>query len=125
MGTEIQKFDITEHIRQKVREVLLASIPDEQMDAMISAEYDLFFKDKYGNDSPFKRLIQEELRKAIRNKVISWMDVNFIRKWDESGTSKLVGDAVAKLTPIVQKSMILDLTQAAIDELRNRLIQGH
>jgi len=31
-GVEVKKFDITEHIRNEVRKVIVASIPDEQMD---------------------------------------------------------------------------------------------
>lgn len=32
------KFDITDHLRNKVREVFVSSIPDENMDAMLQAE---------------------------------------------------------------------------------------
>ena len=60
--TQLQPFDVTEHIRQRVREVLVASIPDDQMDAMIQAEVKAYFetKDEYGHKKPsrFGLLIQ-------------------------------------------------------------------
>lgn len=124
MANEIQKFDVTEHIRQKVREVLIASIPDEQMNAMIKAEYHLFFTPNNYGDSPFRKIVHDVLEKAIKEKMIAWIDTNFQSQWDEATQSQiLVGEAVAAIAPIVQKAMIAEITQLSLNELRNRLMR--
>lgn len=57
MGNEIQKFDVSEHIRNRVREVIVSSVPDEQMDLMIKKEYDAFF---LGSENQFGRREESE-----------------------------------------------------------------
>lgn len=58
--SDIQKFDVTQAIRDRVRAALFESIPDEQMDAMIQAELKAFFSaPPYSRDelSPFAKLV--------------------------------------------------------------------
>jgi len=62
MTSELQEFDITTHIRDRVRGVIVSAMPDEQIDAMVVTEYRRFTsnKNKYGHDvdSPFVLLVR-------------------------------------------------------------------
>jgi hypothetical protein len=121
----IQNFNLTEHIREKVRETLVMSIPDEQMDTMIRAEFDDFFKGKpdgYGKvkQSRLGIIVQEELDKLMREKIRRWLDTNFQRQWDD-GIERHVGELVGSLAPIVQQSMMADIVQRSLSELRYKL----
>lgn len=119
---EIQKFDVTTHIRNEVRKVLVKSIPKEAMDNMIRAEYDLFFKSEYARGkSPFAQLVADALKEQFSRKIKAWLDANFQQQFDEIGGQKLVGELVAELVPIVQQSIMTDITSRALADLRQRL----
>lgn len=119
MANEIQKFDLTDHIRQKVREVLVSSIPDDRMDAMIKMEYDKFFsasQDNYNRSapSPFGALVREELETTIKTQVREWLASNFKEQRSEDNTYRLIGEAVTKFTPLVQQAMVVEMTQRVL-----------
>ena len=124
MSNDIQKFNLTDHIREKVRETLIMAIPDEQMDAMIRAEFDDFFKSRPGygkiKQSRLGLIVQEELDKLMREKIRGWLDTNFQRQWD-NGIERHVGELVGSLAPIVQQSMMADIVQRSLSELRYKL----
>lgn len=124
MTQSIQPFDVTSHIRGKVREVIVGAIPDEQMDAMIKAEFDAFFKTKsdYGREviSEFSKIVRGELDSFMRKSIREWLDSNFNREWND-GVQRMVGEAVAELALVVQNRIVVDITQQALADLRNRL----
>jgi uncharacterized membrane protein YheB (UPF0754 family) len=117
---DIKVFDVTEHIRNKVRQVLVSEIPDDQMDAMIKREFANYFREgsttyPYESSGDGMKIIREEISNIIRQKVKDWLDKNFQREWDDvTNSEKLVGEAVAKLAPIVQNALVTDITQKAI-----------
>ena len=124
MSNDIQKFNLTAHIREKVRETLVMAIPDEQMDAMIRTEFDEYFKERneYGREKPSRLslLVREELDKLMREKIKKWLNENFERRW-EGNIDRHVGELVGSLAPIVQHSIVVDITQRALSDLANRL----
>ena len=126
MGNKLAKFDVTQHIRDRVRAVLLEALPEEALDQAIQAEWSRFFvstKDRYGSEhaSPFSDMVQSLLAERVRAKVIGWLDANFEQEWD-GRTQKLVGPLVAELVPIVQERMHVELVSQALNDLRGRLV---
>jgi len=125
-GSEIQPFNVTEHIRQQVREVLIASIPDEQMDAMIKAEVRLYFQvhqDQYSRKdvpSEFSTQLRRMIEQYIAERLKIWFDSNFQTIWEETG-GRMVGALVAKFVPIVQAEMAQNIAERALMSIRNQL----
>lgn len=122
--TSVQPFDVTSHIRNKVRETIIEAIPDGQMDAMIQSEFEAFFKAKtgYGREAPseFSRIVSSELDSFMRKSIGEWLDSNFKREWND-GIQRMVGETVAELALVVQNRIVVDITQQALVELRSRL----
>ncbi len=124
MADEIQEFDITAHIRDRVRSVIVSAMPDEQIDAMIGAEHRQFTssKNKYGHDidSPFALMVRAEITRRIKEKVLAWLDENFDTIY-EDGESKMTGELVAAFVPVAQKAMVEEMVSTALAGIRNRL----
>jgi len=121
----MKSIDITEHIRNKIREVLLLSLPNDELDTMIQAEYDAMFATKesrWGREpSWFSQQVQEQLREKIKERIRLWLDQNFEDKWDESCGLALVGDLVAEFTPVVLQRLAGDMASRALAEIRGQL----
>jgi hypothetical protein len=127
MPNELQKFDVTEHIRSRVREVIVSSLPDGHIDAMIKSEYDEFFsrKDRWGNQrqSEFDGIVNKLVRDAIAKRTAAWIDENFEQKWDGDVVT-MVGELVADFVPIVQARLAESIVSDALYEIRQRLTQN-
>jgi hypothetical protein len=123
---DIQKFDVTEHIRNEVRRVFVSSIPDEQMDLMIKKEFETFW-DRGKSDYPSRqpgdgvKIVREEIERRTREAVVKWMDANFALRYNEQGVPLLVGELVKELAPIVQAAIVADITQRTIAEIQKKL----
>lgn len=117
------KFDITQHLREKVREVLINSIPDENMDAMLMAEIKAYFHgtQEYGRiqRSSFSVQVDGMLQEIVKEKVKAWLDTNFEVVWEDN-TQKLMGAVVAELIPVVQQKYMSDMVSRVLSEIRNR-----
>jgi hypothetical protein len=111
MSDQLAPIDLTAQIRERVRQVLYAAIPDDALDALIRHEHDEFFKDnkdRYDNlvPSKFSQIVQSELRDGLKAFIKNWMDDNLHRKWDDDDLAlKFVGPVVEKLVPVVQAEM--------------------
>ena len=117
------EFDVTEHIRSRVRAVLVESIPDEAMDLMIRAEHDKFFatRRQHGRDVPpaFAELVAEELTTLLLEKVRRWITGHSESVWDDAGVERLVGEAAAKIVPRVQEAFMVSVTERALAGVRD------
>jgi hypothetical protein len=128
-GKSLQPFDVTSHIRDKVREVLVAAIPDEQMDEMIEREFDAFFARKsvsvHGTrtePSKFSRVVEHAVEQEIKERLKTWMSKNFEMKWGKyGGPDKLTGEMVEKFIPIAQSKMMSDMVQQAMANIQSSL----
>lgn len=122
----VAPFDVTEHLRQRVREVFIASIPDEQLDQMIRKEMGEFFQSSqngYGQKLPskFSALIGEMLQDLLKQKLTQWFSDNFEQVYDDkTNQTRIIGETVAELIPIVQQKMMKDLVERTLGELRQR-----
>jgi len=127
MSNEIAKFDITDHIRNRVREVIVSSVPDEEMDRMVRAEFDRFFvgRKEYNREIPsaFSGMVFEMLKELLGKRVEAWIARETERVFDEDGTERLVGEAVAKIAPRVQEAFMADITARAIAALKYAMTQ--
>jgi hypothetical protein len=117
-------MELTDHIRDKVREALMATLPDEELDKIMKAEMDKFFSDRVqgyaSQPTPFKQMIWDELSTRVKEAIKKWMDVNFERQW--IGNSEiLVGEAVRKFIPVIMESFATDLVSNALAQIRSRL----
>ena len=127
MASEIVEFDITSHIRSRVREVIISSVPDGQVDAMIRSEIQAFFKDKedrYGKvtNSPFKEIVREEIRALITAEVKGWLDENFKTEWDSVTQSQVMtGEMVKGLIPVIQQKMVSDMIGQALYSFKSQI----
>ena len=123
----LQSFDVTAHIRDEVRKVLVASIPDEQMDAMIEKEVDSFFapsKSTYGGDGPsrFSRVVERAVEERVKESLKKWMSENFGTEWSKyGGPAALTATMVEEFIPIAQAKMVADMTQNALLNIQNQL----
>lgn len=118
------KFDITQHLRDKVREVLINSIPEDNMDAMLQAEIKAYFHgaQEYGRTqrSSFSVQVEGMLQEIVQEKVRVWLDTNFEVVWGQEGTQKLMGEVVAELIPVVQQKYMADMVSRILGEIRTR-----
>jgi hypothetical protein len=120
---DMEKFDITGHIKRRVREVLIESIPDEVLDKAIKAEYDKYFKPLYHNaPSKFEVQVHELLKEMLEKDVKAWLEDNFTSVWAEDSRMKLIGETVAKLIPVVQQHFMTQQIETALGALRTQLL---
>ena len=116
MSTDIQPFNVTDHIRDKVREVLVSSIPDQEMDKMINSEFEAFFAKSRHGSSPFGSMVHKILQEEMEQKVKAWITSNLQTVW-EHGENKFIGEVVTRITPLVQQAMVESLVQNVLRTL--------
>lgn len=128
MPNEITEFNVAEHVRAKVREVLMASIPDEQMDKMIQGAYAEFFASTrndgyYGSNvkpSKFTQMVHEMLEKEIRKQIQAWLDKELQVNWDEQG-KPIMPELVKALVPVVISRWGEMIVQSALNDIKFRI----
>ena len=115
-------FDPSTAIRDKVREMLLETLTDEQLDAFIKAEFGYYFEEGPRKATPrFKLIVREEIETLMKARVTAWLDKNFQSEWKSGDAQRLVGKMVAELIPIVQQQMTASMIEVALRELADRL----
>jgi len=118
-------IELTDHIRDKVREALMTSLTPEQLDQFVKAEIDSLFKPRRTgyNDLPslFNEMVKAELETLVKLEVKKWLAENFESAWTDRGSERLVGEAVKQFVPIVIESLASGLISQALVEIRNRL----
>lgn len=117
-------MELTNVIRDKVREALMVSLPPEELDKFISEEWGRFFKDEnsgyYTKPSTFKLMLHEEIQARAKLHLTQWMDANFSKEW-KGQEEVLVGDMVRKFTPIVLQELSGALASRALAIIHERL----
>ena len=114
-NTSLQTFDVTEHIRGKIREVLIGSIPDEQMDAMIKGEVDRYFNQTGGG---FYALVKSTLDEVMREDLRKWMGDAFRGEWRD-GYFIVAGDIVRKLAPAALEGIAAAVTSRILQNIKS------
>ena len=120
--SDITKFDVTEHIRTKVRETLLSAIPDEQMDRMIQAEFDSFFRERrdsfstFSKPSPFQEKVREVLWSEMEKSLRTWIEQHLAQHWATHGEAALK-ELVTSYMASAHQAMIEQMLKHAFESL--------
>lgn len=129
MSTEVAKFDPTTYVdkvRDKIKQSLIDIIPDEQWNAMLSAEISGFFKEQVvpGNGyretttkpSEFRRIvltvIEEETKKRVRDMLAS---AGWSSYWD--GSRQQTGEEIARIARENGAAILAKWLEAAIGQV--------
>jgi hypothetical protein len=122
----MQKFDVTEHIRGKVREVLIGSIPDEQMDAMVRAEVERFFEGERVSGSsarsapPFRAMVEAEIKAQMAETFKAHVRQYMQSYWTAHGEAALT-DFTAQVMGRAQEEMMKNLVAHALQSMGSSL----
>ena len=121
--------ELTDHIRDKVSEALLISLPEDKLDELINAEINRFFhggKDTYGreNKSEFSGLMFDELQVRAKKSILNWMDKNFERIW-KGQSEQFIGKAAEAFVPIVLNRLGSGIVSEALGQIRQQLQGGY
>jgi len=114
-------------VRDKVRTVIAASIPDGHIDDLIKKEYDSFFSERVEYTkvlpSKFQELVAKIVEEEIRGKLKVWVNANLCDgAWNDNGgylesSKKLVED----LAPVALKSVMAQITNSLLHNFRNEM----
>ena len=133
---EITKFDpstYVDKVRDKIKQSLIDTIPDEQWNAMLRAEISSFFETKTDHDrysgapskrpSEFHRIVQtvleEETKKHVREMLNS---PEWKMYWD--GTKQQAGEEIARLVRENGAAIMAKWLEAAVGQVISN-IQFH
>jgi len=118
-------LELTDHIRDRVQKALMLALPKKELDELIQAEIDKFFKggkDGYGREipAPFAKMLQAEIEIRAKEALVKWMDTNFEKVWE--GTEyQFIGDMVKKFVPITLEGIGASITSSALEEIHQQL----
>ena len=121
MGTDLQKpQSFQDIVRDRVRTVIMDAVPDEQIDALIQAEWKSFFESRkttgYNSTtlpSPFSQMVESAIRNELKEKVRAQVNTMM----DGFNVEDDVDSAVARLAPKVLKSVIEEFTRTVIQNV--------
>lgn len=76
MPNELTVPNLADTIRDKVRQTILATIPDEQVDKLVAKEWESFFEppttDRWSSEkkpSEFQKMVKVEVERVVKEKV--------------------------------------------------------
>jgi uncharacterized protein YfeS len=127
--SELTVASLNDGIRDRVRLALLEAIPNEQMDALLAAEFARYFKEERWNGgsrpSPFQEAVKAEIDrqvKAVVTERIKDQLASMVSTWDEAdGQHKLVGELVEKLAPLALKGFMADIVSMVASNIRSSI----
>lgn len=124
MSEEIQKFDISDVIRNKVRTMFSDIIPDEVLDGYLNREVRGFFSNEVErnwsggketpipNSSPFSKLVRQEVLDYLKSNLSKQIAEKVKALVDEVGTDGLVNmiaQAKAKYDADIQAQVFIQV----------------
>lgn len=128
--TELAKPDnFQDLIRDKIRTVIMNTIPDDQIDALINREYKYFFEDRIeGNynktvvQSPFKVIVNDEIRKFVTAKIQEFIKTKMTNVWDsEVNGNRLLEEVVKSHAPLAMESIMRNIVTNSFNQFRDNL----
>lgn len=116
-------------IRDKVRKLIIETVPDEQINMLIKKEFDSFFTDykktPYDRDtspSPFKQLVQEQLKTFFNEKIQVYVHTHCQDFWnDEAQGMRLTKEMTEALAPSALRSLTTEIVARSMQALRQSL----
>lgn len=127
-GNEISKpQNFEEIVRDRVRKVIFDSVPDEQIDNLIKAQYDKLFvgeRPTYGNTtnpSTFERMVEGVLMAKIKDKVATFVEAQISGEWNDDIGARVVGEVARKFATVSLESLASRLVSESLQNFRNSL----
>ena len=129
MSNEISLVDdAAKRLRDRMRQVLMESVSDEQMDKLIESEHKAFFenipetRDRWGNwqaakASPFSMLVRAELEKQMRPKVEQAVNAYIDTEYKDNGY-KITKAVVDQMAPRIFQALIEGIAENALRSLK-------
>lgn len=128
---------VQENIRNKIKAEFVNLIPDEMWTAMVASVVEDFTsntKQQYGRietiESPFKRMIREEIEAQIRVSIKDSIDKLGHPTWDAMGQAvmsdamnKLIKDNFDAVLASVNAGMVHMMINSAMNNLRSSLMR--
>ena len=120
--------DFESIVRDKIRKVLFDSIPDEQIDTLIKAQYAKLFeksRDRYDNvqDSEFNRMVNTEIQKTMTIQIKETVERCFKEQWTQELSDRILEDVVKKFATSAIAGLAQDLVAMSLNNFRNQLTQ--
>lgn len=118
---------VMENIRTKVKEQLMALIPDDQMDEFIKAEYEKFFMDKTKTEynrtittpSEFSKICEEEMKVMMRQKIQEYFQSpKFSMMYDQSNMDKELEKTLTAMAPKMMGQMMMSLAASTVQSMQ-------
>lgn len=108
-------------VRDKVRTVIMESIPPEQIDSLILKEYDNMFKSPYHNEkSPFQKLVEVEIKAFMGEKLKEYVNNQMMQSWT-NGQQAVTKQAIELFAPAALEAIASEVVQSALNNFRNQL----
>lgn len=126
MANEITQMNVADLVRDRVRQTMMESIPDDQIDKLIMAEWDKFFTPPsgYASDkrSQFERLVQTEIETKIKEMakdLIAKKVEPIFNQWAIGGEAEESYDKmVRKMVPAVSEGYMMGLAQQVANNIQ-------
>lgn len=119
---------VTAHtVADTIRDKVIQSLPKHQLDELILAEYDKFFKpfkkDQWSKEepSPFQTMVQKALEQEIKERITESVKEElkkFNVSYDFAG-KRVVADAVKELAPHFMNSIIERMIQDGVQNMKS------
>ncbi len=122
-----QPASMVEVVRDHVRKNILAAIPDEQIDALVRAEWSAFFEEKspqYGAPatSPFKEMVKVEIREFVRERFKETLKRELEATWNsDTQRNEVAVDLVNKIKPVIYDAILEDSARALLSSIRSNI----
>lgn len=135
MYTIAQPANFAELIRDKVRDTILGAIPQEQIDALIAAEWTACVdgvpagKNQWGTvctpaqPPKLKAMIENEIAAQLRPMVQAAVEKGLTERWD-NGQREIAGEMVDKLRPHLADALFGAMASRIAGELRDAVRNG-
>lgn len=120
--TSIQKFDIADTVRAKIREMFKDIIPDDQLNEWLNREVEAFFYDRnsYGkiepHSSPFAQMVWKQVQEYLVVTLLPGIHKKCDEKIKEFGVEEFA-DLIAKATLRYEKDFNSNLVNSIASNL--------
>lgn len=120
---ELTHHNIADLVRDKVRQTILDSIPDEQIDKLIMSEWEKFFNPPtgYSSDkrSQFERLVHAEIEAKIKERTKEWIAEKVDKAFDTWNKDESYHKMIKEMVPSVTEGYMMNLAGNVAQQISN------
>lgn len=108
-------------VRDRVRTVIMDSIPAEQIDNLIKKEYDNMFKSEYhGRKSPFQEMVAVEIKAFLAERLKEYVKTQLTGTW-VNNTEEATKSAVEQFAPAALRAVMGQVVSTALSNFHSQL----